>query len=293
MMAASKPSSSLSKYLDTKKHDTRLIGPIERYLISRPKEDRRTDVIHPSDLCKRDFCARAYYFKVVGKAPVEDNPNLRLQNIFDEGHAIHAKWQSRIGEMGNLYGKWKCLNCHHTFWAQSPFHCHSCGSDLLKYAEVGLIDDDLLLAGHADGWVRGLGADFFLEVKSVGPGTIRMEQPALIIDTDVETAWKNIRRPFPTYLRQGFLYLEIAHMMEAKGLLEYPAPNEIVFIMELKLNQAYKEFVVQRNADIAKDMLDTAFDIQYAVRTSHVAPTCSQSTTGSCKACAPFSELVG
>jgi hypothetical protein len=292
-MAARKPSSSLSKYLDSKKVDTRLVGPIERHLMARPKEDRRTDVIHPSDLCKRDFCARAYYFKIVGKAPEESNPNLRLQNIFDEGHAIHAKWQNRIAEMGNLYGKWKCSVCQHVWWDQSPHNCTSCGSGLLKYAEVGLIDDDLLLAGHADGWVRGLGDDFFLEVKSVGPGTIRMEQPSLIIDTDVETAWKNIRRPFPTYLRQGFLYIEIAHMMEAKGLLEYPAPNEIVFLMELKLNQAYKEFVVQRNADIAKDMLDTAFDIQYAVRTSHVAPTCSQSITGSCKACAPFAELVG
>jgi hypothetical protein len=292
-MAARKPSSSLSKYLDSKKVETRIVGPIERHLISRPKEDRRTDVIHPSDLCKRDFCARAYYFKIIGKAPEEDNPNLRLQNIFDEGHAIHAKWQNRLAQMGNLYGRWGCQQCGALFWARSPLECHVCGGSLLVYREVPLIDDDLLIAGHADGWVQGLGDDTFIEIKSVGPGTIRMEQPALLMDTDVEGAWKNIRRPFPTYLRQGLIYIEIAHMMEEKGLLEFPAPNEIVFLLELKLNQAYKEFVVKRNPELAKDMLDLAHDIQYAVRTSHVAPPCSQSVEGSCKACTPYIGLEG
>lgn len=286
-MAARKPSSSLSKYLDSKKIETRLIGPIERHLLARTPEFRRQDIIHPSDLCKKDFCARATYYKVTGQGVVEDKPGLRLQSIFDEGHAIHHKWQNWIREMGSLYGKWECLVCSETFYALSPTVCLDCGSPLLKYNEVPLWDDELLIGGHADGWVQELGPDYLIEVKSMGTGTIRMEAPALLRDTDIEGAWKNIRRPFPTHIRQGLLYLELGRRMVEKGLLK-SFPDEIVYVYELKANQAYKEFAVRANPEIVKDMLDAAFDIQHAVRVTKTPPPCSQTIGGSCKACAPY-----
>jgi len=291
MTVALKPSSSLGKYLDTKKVPTRLLGPIERHLMSEPPEDRRQDVIHPSELCKKDFCARAVYFRIRDNIQPTDKPRMQMQNIFDEGHFIHDKWQQRIWRMGNLYGKFTCRSCNDTRWSISPTICESCGAGraLLKYAEVTLFDDELMIAGHSDGWVKGLGDDFMIEVKSVGTGTIRMEAPALLAEyTTAEEAWKNVRRPFGTHIRQGMLYLELARRMVDAGVMDGPAPREMVFLYELKSNQQYKEFVVKANPEIVKDMLDLAYDIAHALRVTDLAPQCTLKISGSCKACAPF-----
>lgn len=293
MTAVRKPSnSSLDQYLKSKKAPTRLTGPVERYLLTKPADtSRRTDVIHPSELCKSDFCARESYFVITQGKPEESNPNLRLQSIFDEGHAIHAKWQNWIWGMGNLYGKWKCKadDCHHIWWGLSPTVCEECGTGNIEYAEVSLFDEDLMIAGHSDGWVKGLGNDFMIEIKSIGAGTIRMEQPALFKDgADLGQAWRNIRRPFPTHMRQGLLYLELLRRMADNGVVK-SAPEEIVFLYELKADQSYKEFVVKADPELVKDMLDTAYDIAYGVRTK-TPPPCSNVIDGHCKKCAPFKE---
>lgn len=289
-MVAVKPSGSLKTFLDTKKVETRLIGPIERHLLSRPKDtSRRTDVLHPSELVKNDFCARASYFKIIGKGVEEDRPGLRLQSIFDEGHSIHDKWQAWIKEMGNLWGLWECRSCQNLWYATSPDHCSECSSTILKYREVPLVDADLNIAGHSDGWVKGLGDDFLIEIKSVGAGTIRMEQPSLLRDgADLHTAWRDIRRPFPTHVRQGQLYLELARRMAAAGLVE-TYPQEIVFLYELKADQSYKEFVVRADPVVVKDMLDTAYDITHAVRISQ-PPVCNINVQSGCKACNKYEE---
>lgn len=287
---AVKPSGSLKAFLDTKKAETRLVGPIERHLLTRPPDtSRRTDILHPSDLVKRDFCARAAYFKVIGESIPEERPGLRLQSIFDEGHAIHHKWQSWIREGGWLYGTWLCEYCEHRFWATSPESCPECSNhSYLKYTEVPLKDDSLMIAGHSDGWVKELKDDFLIEIKSIGTGTIRMEQPGLLKDRDLNSAWRDIRRPFPTHVRQGQLYLELARRMFERGDLE-SAPSEIVFIYELKADQSYKEFVVKADPVVVKDMLDMAYDITHAVQ-SGTAPPCSVNLDGGCKACKTYEE---
>jgi hypothetical protein len=279
----------LGKYLDTKKAPTRLIGEVERYMITRkPDTSRRTDVIHPSALCKSDFCARASYFTILGHAAPEEPPGLRLQSIFDEGHSIHHKWQDWIHQMGNLHGKWYCEPNGHVWSATSPHHCPECASSVIEYREVSLYDKDLMIAGHADGWVKGIGDDFLIEIKSIGTGTIRMEQPSLLKDADLSQAWRNIRRPFPTHIRQGMLYLALGHRMVANGILD-EFPEEIVFIYELKADQSYKEFTVKRDDDVVKDELDKAYDIAYAVRQG-TPPPCSNTIGGTCKQCESFTE---
>ena len=225
---------------------------------------------------------------MTGSPSPEPTPGLRLQSIFDEGHAIHHKWQAWIREMGSLYGEWQCQSCGYRWMTVSPDACPQpkCGSDLITYAEVPLIDDELMIAGKADGWVTGIGNDFMLEVKSIGPGTIRMEAPGLMKDTDLAGAWRNIRRPFPTHVRQGLLYLELARRMEKAGLIA-KAPGEIVFLYELKMDQAYKEFTLKADPDVVKDMLDLAYDVAAAVRKGK-APACSNVIKGNCKQCSPF-----
>lgn len=92
----------LQKYLDTKKVPTRLIGEVERHLLKKPREDRSTTVLHPSEIIKPDWCHRYSYYLLTGGEPKTEKPSLRLQNIFDEGHAIHAKWLEYWQKENNL-----------------------------------------------------------------------------------------------------------------------------------------------------------------------------------------------
>jgi hypothetical protein len=285
------PSKSLRAYLDANKRQTRLVGPLERHLLARPFDDRRMDILHPSDIIKGEFCARAAYHALRGDyEETRDKPGLRLQSIFDEGHAIHDKWQKWVWEMGSLYGRWLCRLCDHTWWDTSPSACAGCGeSGFLKYKEVPLTDDKHMIAGHADGWVTGLGDDYLIEIKSIGIGTIRMEAPSLLsgADGDLEAAWRGIRQPFRSHLLQGQVYLHLCHLMEEAGLLERPAPNEIVFLYELKANQDYKEFSVMYDPGYVESNFDIALDIAFAVANS-LEPACSVDPVKGCKRCAPY-----
>ena len=269
--------------METKKAETRLLGPIERHILRRPRDtSRRQDVLHPSELIKDDFCVRAAYYRLIGKVIEEDRPNLRLQSIFDEGHSVHAKWQGYLSEMGVLYGMWRTGRLEPMWGLSEQMNLHAA-----TYMEVPLHDDSLRISGHSDGWVKGLGDDFLIEIKSIGPGTIRVENPALFRNGDLFAAWREIRRPFPTHVRQGQLYLALANRMKDRGELE-SAPQEIVFIYELKADQSAKEFVVAYDPALSKDALDDAYDIVKAVEAG-VAPDCRFSE---CKKCAPYEEVA-
>jgi hypothetical protein len=274
----------LQKYLDTKKADTRLIGPIERHLFKKAPEDRSTTVLHPSEMIKADFCHRYSYYLLTGGVKKQANPNLRLQNIFDEGHFIHAKWQNRIYEMGNMWGDFKCQNCGGITAGLSPQICEHCKCATLIYDEVALIDSDLRIAGHTDGWVKGLGDDFLIEIKSIGEGTLRFEAPDLLRDADhdLKKAWRNIRRPFRGHLLQGQMYLELARRMYGED-----APKEIVFLYELKMDQDYKEFTVKADYDMVERIFYKAQQINDAVDAG-VMPKCNIDSSG-CKQC----DLIG
>ena len=274
----------LQKYLDTKKADTRLIGPIERHLLKRIPDDRSTTVLHPSEMIKSDFCHRYAYYLLTGGKKKQANPNLRLQNIFDEGHFIHAKWQNRIYEMGNMWGDFKCQNCDGITAGLSPQICEHCNCKTLIYDEVALRDNTLRIAGHTDGWVKGLGDDFLIEIKSIGEGTLRFEAPDLLRDADhdLKKAWRNIRRPFRGHLLQGQMYLELARRMYGED-----APKEIVFLYELKMDQDYKEFTVKADYDMVERVFYKAQQINDAVDAG-VMPKCNVDSSG-CKQC----DLIG
>ena len=270
----------LQKYLDTKKADTRLIGPIERHLMKQGPGDRSTTVLHPSEMIKADFCHRYSAYLLMGGVKKQNNPNLRLQNIFDEGHFIHAKWQNRIYEMGNMWGDFKCQNCSGVTSGLSPQVCEHCDCKNLVYDEVKMLDPELRIAGHTDGWVKGLGDDFLIEIKSIGEGTLRFEAPELLRDADhdLKKAWRNIRRPFRGHLLQGQMYLELSRRMFGDA-----APKEIVFLYELKMDQDYKEFTVKADYDVVERIFYKAQQINDAVYAGKL-PKCNIDSSG-CKQC--------
>jgi hypothetical protein len=205
-----------------------------------------------------------------------------MQSIFDEGHAIHAKWQNWIAEMGNLYGVWE-KNGERTWGISTP------GA---KYREVPLESKKHMIRGHADGWVKGLDEDFLIEIKSMGAGTIRMEAPSLLVGAngDLETAWRAIKQPFRSHMLQGQMYLHLSHLMVEEGLFE-SAPDEIVFIYELKANQDYKEFCVKYDPEYVTEIFENALDVVWAVENQR-PPACNIDPVKGCKRCSTFREVT-
>ena len=276
----------LKKFLDAKKTTTRLLGDVERHLMRRPLDNRRMDVLHPSEIIKPDWCHRYAYHLLSGGEAIREKPNLRLQNIFDEGHYIHAKWQSRFQEMGVLYGKFRCLACQKITFGLSPKSCEHCSCKVLEYAEVTLVDNALRIAGHTDGWIKGLGADCLIEIKSIGSGTLRFEAPDILADAggDMTKAFNNIRRPFRGHLLQGQMYLELVHRMYGDE-----APKEIVFLYENKADQNTKEFTVKADYEIVERIFFSAAKLIKAVEAGQMPP-CNVSPDG-CKQCDKLIEM--
>ena len=278
-------SKDLKAFLSTSKRETRLMGALERHVLSKPFDDRDMSYIHPSDIIKEDWCALAQYHAVTGNyTETRDKTTARLASIFAEGHIIHAKWQDWFKEMGVLYGMWG--DSTGTSWAVSKDIHKS-----VQYREVPLRSDKHMMRGHADGWIKGLGDDCLIEIKSIGSGTLRFEAPAILqqANGDIEQAWKQVKTPFRMHQLQGQVYLHLCHLMVEEGLLEL-APKEIVFIYELKANQDYKEFVVAYNPEFTKEIFDKALDIAWAAENKR-PPMCSIDPATGCKRCAPFQEV--
>lgn len=273
---------------------TLVIGKVEKHLIQKIN-DRDQTHIHPSEMAKADWCPRQTVYRISGQRPerVDKKFSMQLENIFAEGHAIHAKWQTWLWETGDLWGNWECSFCDNKWTAKAPMVCPSCGRHAgIKYKEVPLdAKDKFLISGHADGAIWD--DDALIEIKSVGIGTLRFEAPKILLDhthkigtrnvVDLEGIWKDIKRPFPAHLRQGNLYLALAK--------ELGLPfDKMIFIYESKAHQAYKEMTVKYSARIAEPLLDLALDVKYAVE-NHTNVSRPVFATGPdapvCKSC-PF-----
>lgn len=307
-----KPVGDLRRFLDAKKVETVVLGPVERHLLAAAEEEnpRRQDILHPSDLCKATVCELALYYRVLGREPLvpEDKVRFQLQRIYDEGHEIHHKWQGYLTEARMLEGMWECpsTTCGHRFWAVSPGACPRCNHvgrnqgryTNMIYKEVPFdAEKTHLIQGHADGKVDNR----ILEIKSIGAGTVRIEAPGLLaqntyktkvtIDADGEEhhygdprtfidwdgLWKSIKRPLNSHQRQAHLYVALARMQDIDV-------DGVVFLYESKWNQGAKEFVVPYNPRFAEPLLEKALDIKYAVEKGK-PPRCPHN---GCKECQKY-----
>jgi hypothetical protein len=278
-----KPSGALKSFVNVAKKETRVLGSVERHLLSRPKDkSRRTDVLHPSEMASGDWCYRASYFQLLGHEPNPDNRknSLRMQSVFEEGHSIHAKWQKWFQQMNVLYGKWYCIDCEEMFWGGSD--CHD---GPLQYREVPLFYEPLRISGHSDGWLVGLGDPLMLEIKSVGMGTLRWEAPELLAenDNDMDKAWKALKAPFQKHITQVQIYMKLAELLGYDNV-----PQEAVLVYECKSNQEAKEFVVPKSDFGITELFDAAKMICDSIR-SKTPPACNLSAT-SCSKCKGYDD---
>lgn len=285
-MKAKKPTGTLKKFVDIGKTDTRVLGSLERYLLAQPSGDssRRTDVIHPSAMAKDDWCHKAQYFELLGAAPAPSKYKVSMKQllVFDEGHRIHGRYQDWFRRMGRLYGVWECKRCGTRVWDTSPDNCAQCWSPgTMRYKEVPLNYEPLRISGHADGWLKEFGDDLMLEIKSVGEGTVRFEDPALhaACGGDMKKIWAELKSPFLTHINQVQIYMELA---ERIGLTN--APKEAVFIYESKATQEVKEFVIPKN-DFGVKPLFEAVEMIISAVDKGTPPPCNIDPVAGCYKC--------
>jgi hypothetical protein len=249
----------------TLNNQTVILNDIQKHVLRQAAIDIDTErdltMLHPSEMCKRDWCWRADYYRISG-VPVDPrtlNPSFRLENIWTEGHDIHHKWQGWLWDMRILYGVFLCTSCDNRWWDCSPQECFFCDAPrgYLRYREIPLTAPHLNIIGHSDG---GLMLDQFrlLEIKSIGINSLRFDAPHLWDlyqrNETLDKIWMEINHPFPAHVRQGALYLYMA----TRGVDQVPIPKSIIFIYEAKWNQQVKEFEVTYSPRLVENMLTGA-----------------------------------
>lgn len=283
--------SDLWKLIEAKKSGTRVLSRIQRMLELEVEDDgRRTDVMHPSEMSHDDWCPRRDYYRISGFPMSAENVSFQLQNIFDEGHEIHNKWQMRLWRAGVLGGTFECILCDHLWEGISPNICPECAAErkYLIYREVPLEDDELPIGGHADGALEDGGPPALMEFKSIGLGTVRYENPRMLKSyttkteagrtiIDFDSLWRELRMPFPAHLKQGNMYLRMS------------GRRKMVYIYESKVHQQVKEFIITYNPEVIAELIDDAKDVKYALDKGVPPdrPSWASTARKTCKTC-PF-----
>lgn len=264
---------ALRRLKDTYRSRDILLPQIERHVMrtangaARPA-DHSMEYMHPSDMCKAEWCGRHDYYRITG-APIGKatriNPSFRMSNVWAEGHHIHDKYQTWLWEMGVLVGTFRCRECGHHWYARSPKVCQFCRSERLTYAEYPMRHQRYMVEGHADAAVHLPDWRSLVEIKSIGLGTLQREAPRLhnryMDGESAEQIWMSITRPFAEHMRQGQLYLWML----------WPTYERITFIYESKFHQQTKEFVVDYNKSFIAPILEVAKEVSQGVRAG-IAP---------------------
>ena len=179
------PSKAFKAFVNAGKDNRRVLPSVERFVLSSAEAPRSTDYLHPSEISKQDWCHRASYFLLRGAQPPVKTYGFKTKMIFETGHRIHSMWQNVFYKHGTLYGNWRCIRCRFPFNnIIGPLVCPSCSDSSLEYQEVPVKSEALKITGHSDGILVGYGDPLLLEIKSVGVGSFRYENPDLFYKHD-------------------------------------------------------------------------------------------------------------
>ncbi len=279
----------LKNYKELMKVKGRVIPAVQKELMREYHEknkNRDTKYLHPSELSKKHFCVRSAWYKLNNYEEVPENYTFSRLNVFEEGNNIHRKWQRWLQLSGVLWGVWECQECSYVWNGKSPMECSSCGSTRIKYREVPLRDDEHHIIGHADGEIEDDKGRALIEIKSVGVGTVRWENPYLYESytknkITLDEMWNSIKSPFPSHLRQGNLYMHCRKI------------DTIIFIYEWKPSQQVKEFEVKFQPHVIANVLDNCKQVMSHIEDNRLPDrpewATSKSSTG-CRFC-PHREV--
>ena len=200
---------SIGDLLNTVKNDKVLLDEVDRFLASKKKkprgvvkDSRETGVWHVSQL---HSCSRSLLFGRLGFKS-NNRKSARGEKIFDTGHSFGYTAQEYLYYMGILYGEWQCRSCGHR-WEDyenpSPRTCPECGEELfiwinLDYLEVPLRNDELGIAGHADGVIETKGKKRIVELKTIKNRTKRTHPDSV--------CFEDLNSPKDSHLWQVSMY---------------------------------------------------------------------------------------
>lgn len=289
-----KPGPGLAAYLNASRSQDQLYADIQKHvLLKAAHSDRRTDVLHPSEMIKTDWCHRAAAYGLARPHP-RGSTTFTRENIFREGHNTHAKWQKWLQEMGRLAGDWECLRCGAEFWEdESPNRCPYCSapSAAIVYAEVPLNAPRLSIGGKSDGYCPDDGC--LIEIKTLGLGSLRFEIPGYIdkfevhaegrMGYDLARMWKGVTRPLPAAWRQGQLYMYLANHFE-----DLPV-DHMLYIYDFKPTQESKSFRVAYDEAASEPLIEAAHVITDCVEAGTLPP-CNINYARGCKHCRAYEE---
>ena len=279
----------MKDYKELLKVKGRLIPVVQKELLieyHEKSQHRDTDYLHPSDLAKKDWCGRASWYKIKKYEATPDKYSFSRLNVFEEGNNIHKKWQSWLHKAGILWGIWSCEECHTIWSAKSPTSCAQCSSSRISYREVPLRDDEHRIIGHADGEIEDDRGRALIEIKSVGLGTVRWDNPSLYRayedkELTLDGLWDNIKRPFASHLSQGTIYMHCRKV------------DTIIFIYEWKPTQQVKEFEVKFQPEIIAPVLENCKVVMDHLADNTVPDKPKWATNKSCGGCkyCPYKEV--
>jgi hypothetical protein len=292
-----KPGPGLAAYLEASKSTEVLFGDIQKHVVAKAyqPDGRRTDVLHPSEMVKPGWCHRAAYYKLLRNGGEAKTTAFTRENIFQEGHNTHKKWQGWLTEMDRLAGDWLCRSCKHKFWLDArPQQCPRCFCRDLEYAEVELNAPALTIGGSTDGYCPD--DNCLIEIKTLGLGSLRYEDPKFLakyelemegrgLVVDLARMWRDFRRPLPSALRQGQLYLYLARHFEDLEV------DRITFIYEFKADQQAKAFTLLYNEEFSEPLIEGAQIITDALKFGS-PPVCNINHSAGCKSCLYYSEMA-
>ena len=243
---------SLKKNLRTKGRLLPIVSAQVELENNQSTRERDTDYLHPSQICKRDWCPRSSMYEI-NKESADKVKSFSFQtlNIFKTGHDIHEKWQGWLERSG-----------------------------LMKQSELAIFNEECHIKGNADGLIEDSQGEAILEIKSVGVGTIRMENLDLYKEYNsgsitMDELWKRVRQPFSTHLRQINLY------MYATGV------HQGIILYEWKPTQSIKEFDVTYQPALIQHILAAAQVIKQHLKQGTIIdrPAWATEDHKTCKQC--------
>jgi len=268
----------------------RIVPQVEQQIIRSQEakaSQRDTKFLHPSEICKKDWCPRSSWYVIKDEKRPNESVNFQRMNVFAEGTAIHDKWQAWLAETGILEGRWECAVCKNSWWGVSKdnTHCYVCNNSLIRYREVPIKNEEFWLLGHSDGIIADAKGKAVLEIKSVGVGTLRFESPEQFAkfskgELSLDKMWKEIKTPFYSHLRQINLYMYCLGITEG------------VILYEWKPTQEVKEFQVKFQEELISSILAGCSTVKSALdnNTTPMRPMNASLDAQMCKTCPHYNR---
>lgn len=218
-----------------------LINKLSEFVSRGGYHEYRAPGYHCSEIYK--MCVKEKVFDIIfPDNPRDTTPDMKLQMIFDVGHALHGWFQNRyFGPAGVLKGTWLCLKCDAKTPGLMPKRCPACNADQwrMQYMEPGINEPVLKLVGHCDGILDGPAlAAVMGEIFELKDGQPVPEDVLLEIKTINPNSFNSIKGPLPAHYFQVNVYMHFLGLKKALILYINKATSEL------------REFTVDYDPDV-------------------------------------------